>query len=110
MKLLDYEWKILADLCGVHVEGIAWGAAMGQAREVLEGRGLACRHGGAWGATEAGELRYKEYVALSNLANWAAEDGDPDVLALAQAALDEGESSAWRAALAIHAVWAPSHE
>ena len=52
--LCDYEVDVLRLCAGEDVPGMHWGAAMGQALECLEGRGLVDRGRGAYFATQAG--------------------------------------------------------
>ena len=50
-----------------------------------------------------------ELLRIEQLANWALEDGDPDVLAVCESAF-AGDVAAWREALAWWPAWADSHE
>lgn len=40
MKLCDYELSVLRECAGEKQQGLAWGAAMGAALEILTGAGL----------------------------------------------------------------------
>ena len=61
MKLCEYEIEVLRAAAGEHVLGLHWGAAMGQALEVLQGHGLIARNGNTYEATDKGKLELASY-------------------------------------------------
>jgi hypothetical protein len=54
VTLCEFEVKVLRVCAGEAVPGMAWGAAMGQALECLEGARLVARKAGVYSATDQG--------------------------------------------------------